>query len=175
EMVIVLDTEGTPLDEVEVTNVRAIERNDRTVLVKVKAPKAYAKRIAGIRVQASSVSQPLPEALERLTDDTIVCRCERVTAGEIRELIRNGYRDMNEIKAVTRAGMGACGGKTCTALIKRLFREEGIPTEEVAEEVKRPLFIEVPLGVFAGTAFAGSASTEATSTKEACAETEEER
>jgi bacterioferritin-associated ferredoxin len=143
EMVIVLDTEGTPLDEVKVTNVQAIERNDR---------------------------KPLPEQLERLTDDTIVCRCERVTAGEIRALIRQGCRDMNEVKAVTRAGMGACGGKTCTALIKRIFREEGIPIEKVAEEVKRPLFIEVPLGTFAGTASAGAASAGA-----AFAETEEER
>jgi len=165
EMVIVLDTEGTPLDEVKVTNVRAIERNDRTVLVKVKASKSYAKQIAGIRVQAPSVCEPLPEQLERLTDDTIVCRCERVTAGEIRALIRQGCRDMNEVKAVTRAGMGACGGKTCTALIKRIFREEGVPTDEVAEEVKRPLFIEVSLGTFAGTASAGAAF----------AETEEER
>jgi len=150
ETVTVLDSEGLVLGEVKVESVRAIARNDRTVLIKVRAPKAYAKRIAGIRVQEPSVSQPLPEALKRLSDDTIVCRCERVTAGEIRELIRAGCRDVNEIKAVTRAGMGACGGKTCAALIARLFREEGIPVDEVTENVKRPLFIEVPLGIFAG-------------------------
>jgi len=150
DTVTVLDVEGEVLGDVQVESVRAIERNDRTVIVKVKAPKAVAKRIAGIRVQEPWVSQALPEALERLTDDTIVCRCERVTAGEIRTLIREGYRDMNEIKAVTRAGMGACGAKTCAALIQRLFREEGIPVEEVTENVARPLFVEVPLGTFAG-------------------------
>ena len=64
--------------------------------------------------------------VERTADDTIVCRCERVTAGEIRKLIREGVRDINEIKAVTRAGMGSCGAKTCTPLIHRLFREEGV-------------------------------------------------
>jgi hypothetical protein len=57
---------------------------------------------------------------------------------------------MNHIKAVTRAGMGACGGKTCTNLIKRLFREEGVPVDQVVESVRRPLFVEVPLGVLAG-------------------------
>jgi len=150
DTVTVLDVEGEVLGDVQVENVRAIERNDRTVIVKVKAPKAVAKRIAGIRVQEPWVSQALPEALERLTDDTIVCRCERVTAGEIRTLIREGYRDVNEIKAVTRAGMGACGAKTCSTLIQRLFREEGIPPEEVTENVPRPLFVEVPLGTFAG-------------------------
>jgi sarcosine oxidase subunit alpha len=150
DRVTVVDTGGTVLGEVDVVDVREIERNDRTVLIRVKAPKVFAKRVAGIRVQEPCVGEPLPEALERLTDDTIVCRCERVTAGEIRALIRQGYRDVNEIKTVTRAGMGACGGKTCSNLILRLFREEGIPLKEVTENVKRPLFVEVPMGIFAG-------------------------
>ena len=88
--------------------------------------------------------------MERITDDTIVCRCERVTAGELRALIRQGYRDINEIKSVSRAGMGSCGAKTCTALIHRLFRDEGVPDAEVVDQINRPLFIEVPIGVFAG-------------------------
>jgi len=48
-------------------------------------------------------------------------------------------RDINEIKAVTRAGMGACGGKTCAALTLRLFREEGIPLDTVTRNVPRLL------------------------------------
>jgi len=147
----VLDTEGEDLGEGEVRSVRTLERNDRTVLVKVRVPRAVAKQVAGIRVQEPWVSQALPQILERLADDVIACRCERVRAGEIRDLIRKGYRDINEIKAVTRAGMGACGGKTCTALVHRLFREEGVPPEEVTGPVRRPLFVEVSLGVFAGT------------------------
>lgn len=150
ERVTVLDINGTVLGEVGVVDVRAIERNDRTILIRVKAPRAFAKRIAGIRVQEPWIGEPLPEALERLPDDTIVCRCERVTVEEIRELIKKGYRDVNEIKTMTRAGMGACGGKTCSNQILRLFREEGIPLETVTENVKRPLFVEVPLGIFAG-------------------------
>ncbi len=147
----VLDTKGEDLGEGEVRSVRALERNDRTVLVKVRVPRAIAKQVAGIRLQEPWVSRPLPQALERLTDDVIVCRCERVRVGEIRDLVRKGYRDLNEIKAVTRAGMGACGGKTCTGLVQRLFREEGVPPEEVTGPVRRPLFVEVSLGVFAGT------------------------
>ncbi len=88
--------------------------------------------------------------VERTADDTIVCRCERVTAGEIRALIREGERDINQIKAVTRAGMGSCGAKTCTALIHRLFREEGVADADVVDQPKRPLFMEVSLGIFAG-------------------------
>lgn len=148
--VTVTDSVGNLLGEVEVVGLRAIKRNDHTILVKVKAPPEFAKRIAGIRIQEAEVSQPLAGTVERIADDMIVCRCERVTAGEIRAVIGNGCRDMNEVKAATRAGMGACGAKTCTLLIERLFREEGIPLEQIEENVRRPLFVEVALGVFAG-------------------------
>jgi NAD(P)H-nitrite reductase large subunit len=124
--------------------------SDRTRIVQVQAPKAYARQIAGIRVQETSITKPLDHYVEHITDDTIICRCERVTAGEIRELIRQGYRDMNELKIVTRAGMGACGAKTCNMMIHRLFQEQGIPMGQVEDHTKRPIFIEVPLGVFAG-------------------------
>jgi sarcosine oxidase subunit alpha len=150
ERVVVEDTEGNPLGQVEVGAVKAIKANDRTVIVKVRAPRAYAKKIAGIRVQPPETAEPLDRYVERTADDTIICRCERVAAGEIRKLIRDGLRDISEIKALTRASMGPCGAKTCTPLIHRLFREEGVPDAEVVDQPKRPLFIEVPLGIFAG-------------------------
>jgi NAD(P)H-nitrite reductase large subunit len=118
--------------------------------VRVRAPREYANQIAGILIQEEAVTRPMDQYVDRITDDTIVCRCERVSAGEVRELIRQGYRDINEIKAVSRAGMGACGAKTCTALIHRLFRDEGIPDAEVVDQIDRPLFMEIPLGAFAG-------------------------
>ena len=92
----------------------------------------------------------LEQYVERLTDDLIVCRCERVTLGEIKAIIQSGVRDLNEIKALTRAGMGACGGKTCHSLILRAFRELGVAPEAVTDSVARPLFVEVPLGILAG-------------------------
>lgn len=150
DLVTVEDTAGTVLGEVEVTGVRAIKANDRTIAVKVRVPREYARRIAGIRVQEERVGQPLARYVQRTTDDTVICRCERVTAGEIRALIRQGARDISEIKTVTRACMGACGAKTCTLLIHRLFREEGVPAAEIVDQPKRPLFMEVPLGIFAG-------------------------
>ena len=150
DAVTVLDVAGATLGNVQVTGVRAIKANDRTIAVKVQAPKEYAKRIAGILIQESQVTEPMDHYVQRITDDTIVCRCERVSAGEIRALIREGYRDLNELKAVARAGMGACGAKTCTALIHRLFRDEGISAAQVTDRTLRPLFVEVPLGMFAG-------------------------
>ena len=138
------------MGEVEVIGVKALKANDRTVLVKVRAPREYAAKIAGLRVQAEAESEPLERWIARTDDDTIVCRCERVTAGEIRKLIREGARDISQIKALTRTCMGPCGAKTCTPLLHRLFREEGVPESEIVDQPKRPLFIEVPLGIFAG-------------------------
>jgi len=150
-VVTVLDMEGQVLGNVETVRVRNVKANDRTILVGVKAPKGIAKRIAGIRVQEEQVTKPMDHYVERLTDDVIICRCERVTAGEIRKFVREGFTDMNAIKFPTRAMMGACGSKTCANLIKRIFKEEGIPESEVVENMHRPLFMEVPLGVFCKT------------------------
>ncbi|HCF61232.1 MAG TPA: sulfurtransferase [Myxococcales bacterium] len=150
--VAVLDTLGGELGKVKVERVRAPKYANRALLVKVRASAEIAKRIAGIRVQPPEATEPMADVIQRIADDQIVCRCERVTAGEIRALIRQGVRDMNELKGATRAGMGACGGKTCPSLIKRLFREEGVPLSAVIELTQRPLFVEVPLGAFAGVA-----------------------
>ena len=150
DVVTVLDTEGAVLGNVEVLRVRDPQYADRALLVRVKAPREIAKRIAGIRVQEPWVSEPSGHEAGPVADDEVVCRCERVTAREIRQLIRSGVRDLNHLKAATRAGMGACGGKTCPSLIKRIFREEGVKPGDVTDFTKRPLMMEVPLGAFAG-------------------------
>jgi NADPH-dependent 2,4-dienoyl-CoA reductase/sulfur reductase-like enzyme/bacterioferritin-associated ferredoxin len=150
DMVMAMDTEGKPLGEFEVVSVHSIPSSDRTLVVHVQAPRETATKIAGIRMQESLITHPMDHYIQHVDDDMIVCRCERVNAGEIRSLIRQGIRDFNEIKTVTRAGMGSCGAKTCASIIKRIFREEGISDEEVTDQTKRPLFMEVPLGLFAG-------------------------
>jgi Fe-S-cluster-containing hydrogenase component 2/bacterioferritin-associated ferredoxin len=149
-VVTALDTEGAILGNLEVIKVRAPKSADRALLVQVRAPREVAKRIAGIRIQQPWEIAPEERPIERVVDDEMVCRCERVRVGEIRALIRSGVRDLNAIKAVTRAGMGACGGKACTNLIRRLFKEEGVPLEEITDNTQRPLFVEVEMGAFAG-------------------------
>jgi Fe-S-cluster-containing hydrogenase component 2 len=150
DVVTVLDSEGGVLGNVEVTRVRAPRDADRALLVRVAAPADIAPCVAGIRVQEPWQAEEATPYGEDLSDEEIVCRCERVTAGELRKLIHSGIRDMNHLKALTRCGMGACGGKTCPSLIKRIFREEGVPAGEVTDLTTRPLFMEVPLGAFAG-------------------------
>lgn len=148
--VTVLNTSGEVLGNLEVEQVERDPERDHTIIVYVRSPREIAAQIAGIRIQEEQVTHPMDNYVQHISDDTIICRCERVTAGEIRKLIRQGYRDLNEIKAITRAAMGSCGSKTCHSLIFRLFRDEGIVLSDVTDTTRRPVFIEVPLKVFAG-------------------------
>ncbi|MCB8888290.1 FAD-dependent oxidoreductase [Vreelandella malpeensis] len=61
--------------------------------------------------------------LAGLTDDTVVCRCEGITAGEI----RSGYEagsDVASVKRQTRAGMGRCQGRYCASTVSRLIASD---------------------------------------------------
>ncbi|WP_414831813.1 NAD(P)/FAD-dependent oxidoreductase [Afifella sp. YEN Y35] len=55
------------------------------------------------------------EMLSRLPEDTILCRCERVTLGEVRSAVprASGPVEVNRNKAITRCGMGRCQGRYC--------------------------------------------------------------
>jgi len=149
DTILLTDYEGNPLQKAAVIEVVINKASRKTQIVKVRVAKGIARKVAGFRVQREEATLPMAKPFaERIPDDAIVCRCERVTAGEIRRWIRRGIRDLNQIKAITRAGMGACGSKTCGDLIVQLFKDEGIPVEEVTPHTIRPLFIEAPLGVF---------------------------
>ena len=53
----------------------------------------------------------------------IICRCEEVTAGEVREAIRMGCVGPNQLKAFSRCGMGNCQGRYCGMTVINLFSE----------------------------------------------------
>jgi len=158
QIIEVTDDDGAVLGRFPVRRVVANRKKyPGTLLVQVQVPAGMAKRIIGIRLQADLT--PEPEDVytrEPLPDDAVICRCERITAGEIRAAIQGGVRDMNQLKALNRAGMGACGSKTCRSMIWRVFQEEGVDLGEVTDRVDRPLFVEVPMGVLAGVQGGGA-------------------
>jgi len=134
----------------EINRSRVLKEFPKTQLITVNIPSEFAKQAVAIKLFKTKFTEPIDLYQKSLTDDdTIVCRCERVSVGEIRKWIRSGVKDFNELKALTKVGMGACGGKTCTPLIERIFREEGVTIDEITPGTKRPLFIEVPMGIFA--------------------------
>jgi NADPH-dependent 2,4-dienoyl-CoA reductase/sulfur reductase-like enzyme/bacterioferritin-associated ferredoxin len=146
----ITDVDGAILGYYPVEKISTRRKYPGTQLVQVKVDKKVAKAAMGIWVQDKQISPSKIYEKELPPDNAIICRCERITAGEIKAAVRNGVCDINQLKALTRAGMGACGSKTCRPMIWRIFKEEGIDPDRVTDGVDRPLFVEVPIGVLAG-------------------------
>ena len=89
-----------------------------------------------------------PDLYANVTDDTIVCRCESITAGEIRQAIREGTLNLNDIKKRTRSGMGYCQGTNCQpAIAAILAREFGADPAMIKMVTTRPPARPIPLNL----------------------------
>ena len=44
---------------------------------------------------------------------TIVCRCEEITVADIEDAVTQGAETFDDVKRLTRSGMGPCQAKTC--------------------------------------------------------------
>lgn len=66
----------------------------------------------------------LGEYVPEADDDVIICRCEEITKGEIRQAIHDGMYTMTEIRRFLRTGMGLCQGQTCERAVKRILAQE---------------------------------------------------
>jgi len=72
----------------------------------------------------SELFAPGPGLYGLARNDTVVCRCEEVTLGEIRQAVADGATSANEVKGLTRTGMGNCQGRICGALVARIIAAE---------------------------------------------------
>jgi len=81
---------------------------------------------------------------------TMICRCEDVTREMVLDCIADGYETIDEIKRVTRAGMGPCQGRTCRQLIAaELSKHYGVSMEDVLMTTFRPTVKPISLGMLA--------------------------
>ena len=62
-----------------------------------------------------------PDAID---DGAVVCRCEEVTAGELRRLIAAGHDSPAALKRACRVGMGRCQGRYCASVVARMTTAE---------------------------------------------------
>ncbi|HOB40227.1 MAG: FAD-dependent oxidoreductase [Limnochordia bacterium] len=149
DQVILRDVEGSDLGRGTVLRTR-FNKKHRTHLLTLQVQADIATKVAGILVQDPAVTQPLPEAdFTYLPDNAIVCRCERITVGQIKEFVReNEVTDLNQLKLL-RTAMGACGGKTCLDLLPRVLMEAGVKKEEIRPATYRPLTVEIPMKALA--------------------------
>ena len=109
-------------------------------------------RIAGISVAQSldHISFPRAGLFELATDDTIICRCEELTLGDVKRAIGEGSIEMNELKRMTRMGMGRCQGRMCAPAVQEIIaRQTQTPAAEIEYLVQRPPVKLVPIEVLA--------------------------
>ncbi len=86
---------------------------------------------------------------------TTVCRCEEVGGIELERAVASGG-DVNVVKAVTRAGMGLCQGRSCQRQIMSMIAaREHIPIAAVAPATPRAPVRPVPLGAIADASVEG--------------------
>lgn len=118
---------------------RGTEPDPRSAARAVRA-RARARAFASA---LEAVYRPPAHWTDQVTDDTVVCRCEEVTAGRVREAVTDlGAGDVRTVKLLTRAGMGWCQGRICEPAVAGLAGCEQTP-------VRRLLARPVPLGVLA--------------------------
>lgn len=106
-------------------------------------------RIAGVRPLLDRLFQPTEDIL-RPADDTVVCRCEEVSAGAIRECVAEGATGPNQLKSFTRCGMGPCQGRMCGLTVAEIIADarEKRP-EEIGYYRLRPPIKPLTLGEIA--------------------------
>ncbi len=110
---------------------------------KLKKKRAHEVKFAAKLNTVYSVS---PHLWKSIPDNTIICRCEDVTMGEIRKAVEEGFVSTRGIKGATRVGMGNCQGRTCFPIVMEFLRSyKGVKPEAVSI---RPPIKPVDLGVF---------------------------
>ena len=82
-----------------------------------------------------------PDDVRHPEDATIICRCEEVTAGDIRRFAGLGCVGPNQTKAFSRCGMGPCQGRMCGLTVTEILaRENGLSHDAVgAYRIRSPL------------------------------------
>jgi NADPH-dependent 2,4-dienoyl-CoA reductase/sulfur reductase-like enzyme len=88
-------------------------------------------------------------------DDITICRCEEVSAGAVRAVVRQGCLGPNQAKAFLRAGMGPCQGRLCGPVVTELIAHaRGVSPEDVGYYRIRPPLKPISVGEIASMAAA---------------------
>jgi thioredoxin reductase len=83
-------------------------------------------------------------------DDTLLCRCEEVTREQVMQALANGAVGLHQVKLYTRAGMGYCQGRFCSALIAPIISQATAqPLSDVHPFTVRPPIQPIPIQVLA--------------------------
>ena len=138
-----------------VTKVANPPANDHTPVVTVEIPLEFADSVRSIKRPGAGRAALAPEAADfkqAIPDDILICRCEEITAGEIRKAIVEGGADtVTGVKRRVRAGMGLCQGKSCGRIVTRMIAEyTGKEIPELLPATDRPPVRPISFGELGG-------------------------
>ena len=144
-----LDRGGRPVGPAAITRVVSAKAFDKKSLVSFAVPKSLAHVARHIATPPSDTSDgsDLSDRSDRSDSapapdpDPIICRCEDVRRSTLEALIDQGYHTFDELKRITRVGMGPCQGKTCQRLILQMLAQKlRVPIAQL-----KPMTVRSPL------------------------------
>ncbi|MBD8613538.1 FAD-dependent oxidoreductase [Pseudomonas putida] len=105
-------------------------------------------RIQGFRAGLEAAF-PFPEQwASQAPDDLMLCRCEEISVGEVRQVVAQGHTDINRVKAHSRVGMGRCQGRMCgSAAVEIIAQAAACPPQQVGRLRAQAPIKPLPFGV----------------------------
>ena len=116
----VLDKEGHFICKGKILGTKFFGSKDKCPLIELEIPKQNAFGVRSVRLEPI---HPACKMEGTSKDSAYVCRCEEITEETIIDLIKKGYTSINEIKRITRLGMGPCRGNQCRAVVEALLKK----------------------------------------------------
>ncbi len=106
----------------EMTALVIAARDGRGDADRMKALQSARARDAAVRPFLEALYAPAPHVTAP-ADETIICRCEEITAGAIRRAVDLGAPGPNQVKSFLRAGMGPCQGRVCGLAVSAIIAQ----------------------------------------------------
>jgi NAD(P)H-nitrite reductase large subunit len=122
---------------------RAFAAQSRPLITERKRQQAFARSFDALHAIPAGIVKSLP-------DETMICRCEDITMGEIRRAIEGGCCTPVAVKRAARVGMGICQGRTCAPLLYEIIAAyTGTPVSRQEPLSARGPVKALPLGTLA--------------------------
>lgn len=130
----------------------AMERIDRDQLERSRIPLLKKlRRAARFALAMSGLTQMRAGLVANISGDTVVCRCEDVTRAQIDDAVAAGCRDINQVKAATRCGMGPCQARMCGDAATSIMASTLGSLSQVGQLTARPPFRPVATKALTGS------------------------
>ncbi len=105
-------------------------------------------RIHGFRVGLEAAFSFPEQWASQAPDDLMLCRCEEISVGEVRQVVAQGHTDINRVKAHCRVGMGRCQGRMCgSAAVEIIAQAAACSPQQVGRLRAQAPIKPLPFGV----------------------------